>query len=259
MPLAIFGIENDGLNLAVNLVILFAIVVWLSLVAYTFLDARRRIDDAFLVGCATIASLIFPLIGTLVYTILRPPEFLEDARERELEIRAAELRLRQLADVSCPNCEQPIDRSWLRCPRCRARIKDPCESCGKPIDPRWSVCPWCETPTRRARAPRRRAAAPSREGAAPREAGSPRPVAQPRKGAPARSAGPSREGATPRPAPAKRSARPAQPAPSKAQAAPSPAEQGNAASQRSASPARGKGAEGRTARSGDEGKRTRAS
>jgi hypothetical protein len=149
MPLALFGITNSGLNLFVNLLILFLIVVWISLIAWTYLDARRRIKDPVLVACATAASL-FPYVGTIVYAILRPPEFLDDARERELEIRAAELRVRQLEEGSCPNCEFPIERSYLRCPNCRVRVKDPCESCGKPIDPRWTLCPYCETPVRRA-------------------------------------------------------------------------------------------------------------
>ena len=158
MPLlAIFGIENDGVNLAINLLILFLVVVYLALIAWTYLDAKRRLEDPVLIGCATVASL-FPFLGTIVYTILRPPEFVEDKRERELEIRASQLRVRQLEDASCPNCEHPVDRSYLRCPNCRARIKDPCESCGKPIDPRWVICPYCETPTRAAAAsPQRRA------------------------------------------------------------------------------------------------------
>jgi len=149
LTLAIFGIENDGVNLAINLLILFLVVVYLALIAYTYLDARRRLEDPVLVGCATVASL-FPFVGVIVYSILRPPEFLEDRRERELEIRASELRVRQLEENSCPNCEHPVERTYLRCPNCRARIKDPCESCGKPVDPRWSLCPYCETPTRRA-------------------------------------------------------------------------------------------------------------
>jgi hypothetical protein len=158
MPLpAIFGIENDGINLAINLLILFLVVVYLALIAYTYLDAKRRLEDPVLIGCATVASL-FPFLGTIVYTILRPPEFLEDARERKLEIRASELRVRHLEDTSCPNCEHPVERTYLRCPNCRARIKDPCESCGKPIDPRWSICPYCEAPTRAAAAsPQRQA------------------------------------------------------------------------------------------------------
>jgi hypothetical protein len=156
MPvLALFGITNSGLNLFVNLVILFLIVVWIALIAWTFLDARRRIEDPVLVACATGASL-FPFVGSIVYSILRPPEFLDDARERELEIRASELRVKQLEEQSCPNCGYPIERSYLRCPNCRARVKDPCENCEKPIDPRWIMCPYCEMPQRRAPEPPRR-------------------------------------------------------------------------------------------------------
>ena len=155
MPLGLFGIEDDTLNLVVNLLVLFLVVLYVALVAWTFLDARRRLDDPVLVACAT-ACALFPFVGPIVYSILRPPEFLDDKRERELEIRAAELRVRQLEEGSCPNCEHPVERNFLRCPNCRARIKDPCESCGKPIDPRWSICPYCETPVRRAAPPERR-------------------------------------------------------------------------------------------------------
>jgi hypothetical protein len=144
MALAIFGITNSGLNLAASLFLLMLIVLWLALIVYTFLDARRRIADPFLVACATIAS-FFPFIGTAVYAIVRPPEFLEDAHERELEIRAAELRVRQLKDQSCPNCEYPVEKNFLRCPNCERRLKDPCPTCGNPVDPRWALCPFCES------------------------------------------------------------------------------------------------------------------
>jgi hypothetical protein len=154
MPLAIFGIDSDELNLVINLLILFLVVVWFALIAWTYFDAKRRIEDPVLVASAAAASL-FPFVGTIVYSILRPPEFLEDRKERELEIRAAEMRVRQLEDQSCPNCEHPVERAYLRCPNCKARIHDPCEACGKPIDPRWSLCPYCETPVRHAAPPER--------------------------------------------------------------------------------------------------------
>ncbi len=180
MPAALFGITDDTLNLVVNLLLLFLAVMWLALVAWTYFDAGRRIEDRFLVICATTASFVFPYLGTIVYSILRPPEFLADQQERQLEIRSSELRLRQLEEQSCPNCEHPVERNFLRCPNCRARIKDPCESCGKPIDPRWSLCPYCETPVRRAAPPERRTEgkrrARSRTSEAPPKRGEPKPT-----------------------------------------------------------------------------------
>src|SRR4051794_5067856 len=149
MLLAIFGL-NGGFGVAVSLLILFLIVVYLALIWWTYLDARRRIEDPVLIACATAASL-FPFLGTIVYTILRPPEFLEDREERELELRAAELELRQRIENSCPHCEYPIDKTYLRCPNCERRLRNPCRKCHKPLDPRWGICPYCETDVRKER------------------------------------------------------------------------------------------------------------
>ncbi len=188
MALAIFGITNSGLNLAATLVLLLLIVLWLALIVYTYLDARRRISDPFLVACATIAS-FFPYIGTAVYAIVRPPEYLEDAHERELEIRAAELRVRQLREQSCPNCEYPVEKNFLRCPNCQRRLKDPCPTCGEPVDPRWGLCPYCETALsgERSRQPRRRRPEEEPGGEPPRRSRKKRPAADEEPAAPSRS------------------------------------------------------------------------
>jgi Double zinc ribbon len=144
MLVAIFGIHNDGLNRAVSIIVLCLVVIWLALVWWTYADARRRIDDPMLVGCAALASLFFPFIGTIVYMIVRPPEYLDDVRERELEIAAAQARLHKL-DPSCPYCGFDVETTFLRCPSCLRRLKEPCRTCGKPLDPRWKICPYCES------------------------------------------------------------------------------------------------------------------
>src|SRR5213079_3491275 len=109
----IFGIKNNTINLVVELLILFLVVIWLALVYWTYADARRRIADPMLIACATAASL-FPFVGTIVYMIVRPPEYLDDVRERELEIAAAEARLSQVEHLTCPKCGSEIEKSYLR-------------------------------------------------------------------------------------------------------------------------------------------------
>jgi hypothetical protein len=141
--LAIFGIHNDALNRVVSLLVLFLVVVWLALIWWTYADAKRRIADPMLVACATACS-VMPFFGTIVYMILRPPEYLEDARERELEIAAAEARLAQL-DQGCPYCGFRVEQTFIRCPSCLRRLKEPCQTCGKPLDPLWKICPYCES------------------------------------------------------------------------------------------------------------------
>jgi hypothetical protein len=140
---SVFGIQNTTVNLVVDLLILFLVVIWLALVYWTYADARRRIADPMLIGCATAASL-FPFVGTVVYMIVRPPEYLEDVHERELEIQAAEARLAQIGVHICPHCDHEVEKDFLRCPTCLRKLKDPCASCGKPLDPSWKICPFCE-------------------------------------------------------------------------------------------------------------------
>ncbi|HUB72551.1 MAG TPA: zinc ribbon domain-containing protein [Solirubrobacteraceae bacterium] len=143
LPLAYFGIESSGLNLAVDLLILFVVVLYLSLIYWTYADARRRVEDPMLVFCATVAAL-FPFVGTIIYMVLRPPEYLEDVRERELETQAAEARLRELDHELCPYCSYRIESDFVRCPSCLRKLKERCASCARPLDQAWTICPYCE-------------------------------------------------------------------------------------------------------------------
>ena len=183
-----FDISNDTLNLVVNLLTLFLVVLWIALVYWTYADAKRRIEDPMLVGCAAAAAL-FPFIGTIVYMIVRPPEYIEDRHERELEIAAAEARLHDIQGMGCPHCGFEIESTFLRCPSCLRRLKEPCTVCGKPLDPRWKICPYCEAevgqPAQEAR-PRR----------ARRTSGAPRPARAARQADP----GPTVESPAARPA-----------------------------------------------------------
>src|SRR6201990_102089 len=144
--LAIFEIKNSSLNPAVSVALLILGVLYLALIFWTFADARRRIDDPLLVICATLAS-FFPFVGVIVYLIVRPPEFLDDVRLRELEMTAAEARLASLDYSLCPHCDYEVQSDYLRCPSCMRKLKERCHSCSKPIDPAWRICPFCEAET----------------------------------------------------------------------------------------------------------------
>jgi hypothetical protein len=155
LTFAYFGIESSGLNLAIDLLIVFLIVVYCSLIYWTYADARRRISDPFLVLVSAAASL-FPFVGTIVYMILRPPEFLDDVRERELETQAAEARLRQLDQALCPYCDYRVEGDFIRCPSCLRKLKERCVSCSRPLDQAWTICPYCEADVPGLSAPRSR-------------------------------------------------------------------------------------------------------
>jgi hypothetical protein len=145
MPtLAYFGIESSAVTVAIDLLIVFGVLLYLALIYWTYVDARRRILDPMLVGCAAAVSL-FPFVGTLLYVVVRPPETLEDARERELDVETTRLRLHQLESSLCPHCDYPIEADYVRCPSCLRKLKERCKKCSRPLDRAWTICPFCET------------------------------------------------------------------------------------------------------------------
>ncbi len=142
----IFDFLSAGTWAALRNLSLFLVgVFWLATAYWVFKDARRRIEDPWLVGMATVLGLVPPFLGPLIYMLFRPPEYLEDVRERELEVRAMEQRLSR-RDLSCPVCHADVDPAFLVCPVCTTRLRQSCRSCKAPLEALWQVCPYCETP-----------------------------------------------------------------------------------------------------------------
>lgn len=89
---------------------------------------------------ALLVSLI-PFAGVLVYLLMRPPLFLIDKEEQELDIA---LKRRQLSKYgNCANCGQPVKDDFIMCPSCQKRIRNVCANCGRAIEFSWKACPYC--------------------------------------------------------------------------------------------------------------------
>ncbi len=142
--------ESEIWILITRLTFFFLVVFWLSSAFWVYKDARRRIEDPWLLAMAVALGLFPPFIGPLLYLFFRPPEYLEDVRERELEIKAMEESLGG-AD-RCPVCRADIDPSFLACPVCTTKLKQACRRCKAPLEPLWQICPYCETPVETPRA-----------------------------------------------------------------------------------------------------------
>ena len=137
--------DSDAWMVIRNLTGFFVVVFWLATVYWVYKDARRRIEDPWMVAMATILGAIPPFLGPIIYLFFRPPEYLEDVRERELEIRAMEAGL-AARNLACPVCRAAVDEEWLVCPVCTTRLKQACETCGHPLEALWQMCPHCATP-----------------------------------------------------------------------------------------------------------------
>lgn len=128
-------------SLALYILAFCLAVLWVALVLWTFKDARKRIDDPIIVTVAVLTSLILPFMGTVIYAILRPAEYLAEARERELETRAMEQELQIMR--ACPSCGELIKPDYVACPNCRRPLRTMCPVCERVVEPGWKLCPYC--------------------------------------------------------------------------------------------------------------------
>lgn len=141
--------ESDVWLVVRNVAIFLAVVFWVASAYWVYKDARRRIEDPWLIAVAVAVGIFPPFFGPLVYLFFRPPEYLEDVRERELEIRAMEEHVG--SDERCPVCRSAVASGFLACPVCTTRLRQSCRHCNAPLEALWQICPYCTTPVEQPR------------------------------------------------------------------------------------------------------------
>jgi hypothetical protein len=131
------------------LIVLFAtcgamtIALWGGMGIWAFRDIRARSRDILAQILGTLLVIVLPVIGFMVYLMLRPQETLADAYERSLEQEAL-LQAIEEPEI-CPGCGQRVKGTYLFCPSCHTKLKRACPSCNQPIHLRWSLCAYCGT------------------------------------------------------------------------------------------------------------------
>jgi hypothetical protein len=113
-----------------SLLALFGVVFWLATAWWVYKDARRRMEDPVLIGTAVLLGLVVPFLGPFIYMLFRPPEYLEDVRERELEIRATctvpSVAARWTRRSSCAPSARRSSSRRARTARRRSRLSGRC-------------------------------------------------------------------------------------------------------------------------------------
>jgi RNA polymerase subunit RPABC4/transcription elongation factor Spt4 len=133
-------LQSPQFILARQLCTLFFIVFSIALIFWTWRDARKRGAMSWFWA---LVVLIFNLAGWAVYMVVRPPEYLDDVRERALEIRAKEASLKSQSD-RCPACLRSVEQDFLVCPNCMKTLRKSCVECDRALEIKWNVCPYCK-------------------------------------------------------------------------------------------------------------------
>ncbi|MCE1253936.1 MAG: zinc ribbon domain-containing protein [Anaerolineae bacterium] len=122
----------------------FLAALWLSLVFWTFRDARKRIRYWPVQVLATVVSAVLFIPGIIIYLVLRPAVTLEEEYQQALEEEALLHSIE--TKTLCPGCSRKIEPDWIACPTCHTRLRRACPQCGQAIELSWDLCPYCTTP-----------------------------------------------------------------------------------------------------------------
>ena len=155
-------INNPIVGLAGQLIVIYAVLLWLGTAYWAFRDMQARTENPILPYFSAALIIFFtPLLfvfAVVLYLIVRPRETLAEVYERSLaeESLLAEVEKNEL----CPVCRDRVDADWLVCPNCRTRLHRVCPSCNRLADPTWPLCAYCGQELDRGR-PSRRAPTPT--------------------------------------------------------------------------------------------------
>jgi len=136
--------KNLGTFIAIPLVALG--LVYMAMVYWVLNDARSRSESPAFHILAMALNLAFPLLGLVIYLLIRPSMTLVEERALELEAEALAGPPPEETDSRpCPACGREIERDFVLCPYCHTRFAKRCPSCRKSVRLGWTLCPYCAT------------------------------------------------------------------------------------------------------------------
>lgn len=119
----------------------FVFAFWAAIGIWTFNDIRTRTRDWLAILLAVVLVLVFPIVGWLLYLMIRPKQTLADAFDRALEEEAL---LREIEEtLACSTCGIPVKDIWVYCPNCHSQLQHSCPSCGNLVRNEWEICVMC--------------------------------------------------------------------------------------------------------------------
>lgn len=121
----------------------FLFAFWVAMGIWAFNDIRSRSRDWLAILLACLLVLVFPIVGLVLYLMIRPKNTLAEVYDRALEEEAL---LRELEETqACSACGVPVKENWVYCPNCHNQLQHACVNCSKLVRNDWEICVFCGT------------------------------------------------------------------------------------------------------------------
>src|SRR5690606_16773000 len=117
-------------------------LLWLSIIIWVTRDAISRSPSLIFQTFAILLNLVVPLLGVLLYLIIRPDKTHAERYYEEMEHKIlAESAEEEISH--CPQCQNQASKEHLFCHHCGKKLKTTCIKCKHPFPIDWSHCPDC--------------------------------------------------------------------------------------------------------------------
>jgi predicted RNA-binding Zn-ribbon protein involved in translation (DUF1610 family) len=123
-----------------TVVAVVSIVFWLVVTSWIWVDSDERTTSKWMRLFYVIIGII-PVIGWIIYLIVRPTETIDEIYWGDLERRYLKYEAKDLGD--CERCGTQLYPGFVFCPNCGKRIKRKCSNCEVYVDLEYKYCPNC--------------------------------------------------------------------------------------------------------------------
>ena len=130
-------------NSILSILIIFYIILSIFFGFKTYKDSKKRVKDMILVIIFTILVIIFHFfgLGYILYSIIRPKEYIQD--QHMLKLEKYFLEYETLGIGKCKVCKHLYFPEHSYCTNCGTLVRTKCSVCDNTIELDWNSCPYC--------------------------------------------------------------------------------------------------------------------
>lgn len=116
--------------------------LWLAIIIWVTRDSINRSSSLLFQTFSILINIAIPILGILLYLIIRPGKTNMDRYYEELEHRMLAEEGGEKSST-CEKCLTLVDKDYTFCPNCGEKTKKTCTKCRKHFPSMWNICPYC--------------------------------------------------------------------------------------------------------------------
>ncbi|MBN2306546.1 zinc ribbon domain-containing protein [Candidatus Peregrinibacteria bacterium] len=146
MPLSLTDtvdlIGQDTFGTLKTAILIYFALLWIAIIIWVTKDVLQRSNSIIFQAIAILLNIAIPILGILLYLIIRPSKTRMERYYEELERNMLEGDTAGEKNT-CDKCLTPTDKDYSYCPNCGESLKKSCPNCKKSFPNVWSICPFC--------------------------------------------------------------------------------------------------------------------